>query len=402
LQERSLNYIAAATEGRLTAGKPTEGVCRICTDSRAAGPGDLFVALKGDRFDAHDFIEQVAAVGVAAVLVETGRGPLTPGCGVIEVVDTRVAMGRLAGAYRADFDLPVVAVAGSNGKTSTKELIAAQLRELGPALWSEASFNNDVGVPLTLLNLESGHRALVQEIGTNHPGEMAPLIAMVRPSHGVITSIGREHLEHFGDLDGVMAEQASLPEMLPADGVLFLPGDDPNAVKLGARTRARTVRVGFDEANDWRILEVRMFPAGMRFSLAGAAGRIDDLDIPLLGRHQVVNAALAFAVGAELGLGPEQGRHALAACEPPKHRLQAWTENGVHVLDDSYNANADSMTAALRTLAEQGRAGTTHGVRSSRDRCPRGRAGRGRAVCHRCDGLLLRRCRARCRDARGK
>ena len=286
------------------------------------------------------------------MLVESGRCSSEAGCAVIEVDDTRLAMGRLAAAHRAEFDLPVVAVAGSNGKTSTKELIAAQLRALGPALWSEASFNNDVGVPLTLLQLNSEHRALVQEIGTNHPGEMAPLIAMVRPSHGVITSIGREHLEHFGDLDGVMAEQRALPEMLPADGVLFLPGDDPHAVKLAGQTRARVVRVGFDESNDWRIGDVSTWAQGMEFSLRGPDQEHDRLQVPLLGRHQVVNAAIAVAVGRELGLSAEQARSGLADCRPPKQRLQLWSLNGVQVLDDSYNANADSMTAALRTLAE--------------------------------------------------
>lgn len=353
MQKRTLEYIAASTGGRLVTGNPAAEISRVSTDSRAVGPGDLFIALKGDRFDAHDFLPDVITGGSSAVMVEIGRGPADAGgCAVLEVDDPRRAMGRLASAYRADFDLPVVAVAGSNGKTTTKELIAAQLRELGPAHWSAASHNNDVGVPLTLLQLDVGHRAAVQEIGTNHPGEMRPLIAMTRPSHGVITSIGREHLEYFGDLDGVVAEQASLPEMLPADGVLFLPGDDPLANALAGRTRARVVRAGFSGSCDWRIREAAMTSEGMTFSVDSPAGELVDLRIPLFGRHQVVNATLALAVGMELGLDAESARRGLTRCATPKQRLQMWSENGVRVLDDSYNANADSMTAALRTLAE--------------------------------------------------
>src|SRR6185436_12549824 len=142
------------------------------------------------------------------------------------VKDTRQALGRLAARYRRDFDLPVIAIAGSNGKTSTKEILAALLSQRAPTLWSEESFNNDVGVPLTLLNLQARHHAAVLEIGTNHPGELAPLIDMVQPRYGVITSIGREHLEFFGDLAGVAREEGTLAEALPADGKLFINGDD--------------------------------------------------------------------------------------------------------------------------------------------------------------------------------
>lgn len=350
MRKRNLQFIADATNGKLSQCDPATKVSRVCTDSRAAQAGDLFVALKGERFDAHDYLAEVAAKGAAAIVVETGRG--VEGAGVIEVDDTRKALGRIAAAHRAEFDIPVVAVGGSNGKTSTKELVAAVLRELGEIVWSEASFNNDVGVPLTLCRLDDQHQALVQEVGTNHPGEMDPLLEMVRPGIGVITSVGREHLEHFGDLDGVLQEEGALAEALPADGILIIDGDGPFAGRLAAKTQARVVRAGFAKENDYQISNVQMTFAGMKFSVTGPEGNIEEFQSPLVGRHQACNAAFALAVGTQLGLTSGQSRRALANCTPPRGRLQLWEENDVHVIDDSYNANADSMTAAINTFAE--------------------------------------------------
>ena len=160
-----------------------------------------------------------------------------PECAVLVVDDARTAFGKLAAAYRKDFDLPVVAVGGSNGKTTTKELLASVLRQKLTTLWSEASFNNDIGVPLTLLRLEKSHQAAVLEAGTNHPGELAPLVNMIQPKFGVITNIGREHLEFFGDVAGVAQEEGRLAELLPADGKLFVNGDNEWTEKIVARTK---------------------------------------------------------------------------------------------------------------------------------------------------------------------
>ncbi len=244
---RSLKYVVAACAGGQLNGPPELLVSRVCSDSRQAQPGDLFFALAGERFDGHDFLGEVAGKGVAAVVAARGKIPPDLRCAVIAVDDTLQALGRLAVRYRADFELPVVAVGGSNGKTTTKELLAAVLRQKLNTLWSEASFNNDIGVPLTLLKLEKKHQAAVLEVGTNHPGELAPLVRMVRPKLGVITNIGREHLEFFGDLSGVAEEEGWLAELLPADGTLFVNGDDEWSDQIARRTRAAAVRVGFDE-----------------------------------------------------------------------------------------------------------------------------------------------------------
>ena len=351
---RPLNFIADACAGKIISGAMDTLVQRVCTDSRQVQPGDLFVALAGERFDGHDFLADVAGRGAAAIMVNRGRVPAgLSDCALIEVKETRAALGRMATAYRNQFSMPVIAVGGSNGKTTTKDLIAAVLRQRLATIWSEASFNNDLGVPLTLMRIESTHQAAVLEAGTNHPGELAPLVRMIQPRFAVITNIGREHLEFFGDLDGVCREEGVLAELLPADGTLFVNGDDVYASQLIARTQARVVQIGFGERNAWRIAWVRLSKEGSSFRVVAPREEFSgDYRLSLLGRHQVVNALFAIALGSELGLTSEQIQLGLTECKPAKMRLQLSEHNGVRLLDDAYNANADSMLAALHTLVE--------------------------------------------------
>ena len=272
---------------------------------------------------------------------------------MLAVDDTRAALGRFAAACRREFDLPVICVGGSNGKTTVKELIASALGQKLATLWSEASFNNDIGVPLTLLRLEKSHQAAVLEAGTNHPGELAPLVKMIQPKYGVITNIGREHLEFFGDVAGVAQEEGSLAELLPADGRLFVNGDNEWTEKIVRRTRAGVVRVGLGDRNDWRAKGIRPDKNGVTFRVDAPKMEWNgEYRVNLLGRHQVTNALLAMAVSEELGLGRPAVRDGLAGCKPAKMRLQFWEAGGVRVLDDTYNANADSALAALETLCD--------------------------------------------------
>jgi UDP-N-acetylmuramoyl-tripeptide--D-alanyl-D-alanine ligase len=314
----------------------------------------LFIGLPGDRFDGHDFVLEVIKKQVGAVMIEENKSNLPTGnCPTIIVDSTRKALGRLAAVYRQDFRLPIVAIAGSNGKTTTKELVASVLKEKFPTLSSEASFNNDIGVPLTLLNLEQRHQAAVLEAGTNHPGELAPLVQMIAPRYGVITSIGREHLEFFGDVAGVAQEEGWLAELLPSDGKLFVNGDNEWTTQIAGRCKAAVVRVGFSETNDWIVRNVRVDKQGLAFGIRSPKQQLDgDYRIGLLGRHQVINALFAIAIAAELGLSRAEVQRGLAQCKPARMRLQLWELNGVRVLDDAYNANADSMVAALQTLQE--------------------------------------------------
>jgi UDP-N-acetylmuramoyl-tripeptide--D-alanyl-D-alanine ligase len=373
VEARDLIFVVSACAGELVKGARKINIRRVSTDSRTVRAGDLFFALPGERFDGHNFLAEVAKQGAAAVVVKKSKVPCLkskarPGvrtsdaglqtldglsCAVVTVDDTRAALGRLAAAYRKDFALPIIAVGGSNGKTTTKELIAAVLRQKLATLWSEASFNNDIGVPLTLLRLEKSHQVAVLEVGTNHPGELAPLVKMSQPRLGVITNIGREHLEFFGDVAGVAAEEGTLAEMLPADGKLLVCGDNEWAARIASRTQAQVVRVGLTEGNDWRARSTRPDTKGVTFRVDApdaVFGR--EYRINLLGRHQVVNALFAIAVGQELGLDREEIQRGLADCQPAKMRMQCYEVHGLRLLDDAYNANADSMAAALETLTE--------------------------------------------------
>ncbi len=348
----SLKFVAEACDAEIKSGSPETKIENVCTDSRQAKSGDLFFAIKGEKFDGHDFVAEVAAKKAAAIVVEPKNLPAkTPDCPLLVVNEVRAALGKLAAAYRRQFDLPVIAVAGSNGKTTVKELLASVLRQKFSTLWSEASFNNDIGVPMTLLRLKQSHQAAVLEVGTNHPGELAPLVKLVQPKFGVLTNIGREHLEFFDDIAGVAKEEGVLAELLPADGKLFLNGDDEWSDKIAARTKAKVVRVGTGEKNDWSAKKIRLDKSGVAFRVAASREEFcGEYRINLIGRHQVTNALFAIALGAELGLDRTEIQDGLVACQPPKMRLNYWEANGVRVLEDCYNANADSTLAALETL----------------------------------------------------
>jgi UDP-N-acetylmuramoyl-tripeptide--D-alanyl-D-alanine ligase len=352
MDARSIKFITTACGGELLKGASQTQILRVCTDSRQLQPGDLFVAIAGEKFNGHDFVTEAARTA-AAVMVERNRAKITSGkCAVIAVKDTRTALGRLAAEYRRGFALRAVAVAGSNGKTTTKELMASVLRQKLTALWSEASFNNDIGVPLTLLRLEQKHRVAVVEAGTNHPGELEPLVRMIQPQFGVITCIGREHMEFFDDLEGVAREEGWVAELLPVHGKLFINGDDPWSRRAAERCHAPVVRVGLQPGNDWQARNLRLDKHGVTFRAEGPEDVSAEYRINLLGRHQAVNALFAIAMGVELGLSQAQIERGLAECQPSRMRLQLCELHGVRVLDDAYNANADSMAAALQTLHE--------------------------------------------------
>jgi UDP-N-acetylmuramoyl-tripeptide--D-alanyl-D-alanine ligase len=323
----------------------------VSTDSRTLSPGDLFVALSGANFDGHAFVAQAKARGAAAVIV--GR-PVAEAAGIAQVVvdDTLATLSRLARNHRRKFHIPVIAVAGSNGKTTTKEMIAAVLRTGREVLSTAGNLNNHIGVPLTLLRLRKEHEAAVVEIGTNHPGELAALLKILEPTHGLLTNIGLEHLEFFGSLRGVAKEEGALFRWLAAHGTAFVNADDPETVKLGKRVR-RKVTFGFsrglDVAGSALQLDARGCP---EFRCGGKkVARSFPVRLPVPGAHTAANALAAAAVGVAFKVPPRKIQTALEQFQAPSKRMEVLSIAGVTVFNDTYNANPDSVVAGLKTLA---------------------------------------------------
>lgn len=351
MEATQLDLIVRWSGGRLVAGDPTATVTNICTDSRSLKAGDLFLALRGESFDGHRFVAEAASRGALGAIVEQDAGGLPPEFAVIRVGDTLHALQQIAVEYRRSMPAQIVAVTGSNGKTSTKDLIAVILRERFQVTKTEGNFNNHIGLPLTMLRLRAGDRVGVFEIGTNHHGEIAALAALAQPDVGVITNIGVAHIEHLGSREGIAREKGMLAEALPPSGTVILNADDEFTPAIAARTKADVLRCGMRADADIRATDLRQDFAGMKFRLH-AFGRTVDAQLPVPGEHMVLNATLAAGVGHVFGMSLEECALGLPNLQLTKGRLEMKVVRGIQVLDDSYNANPDSMKAALLTLAQ--------------------------------------------------
>ena len=327
-------------------------IAGVSTDTRAVGAGQLFIALRGERFDAHDFLDQAAAAGATALLVsDATRVPA--GVSALVVADTRIALGRLAAAWRARFSLPVIAVTGSNGKTTTKEMIATILKaQFGDAvLATRGNLNNDIGLPLTLLGLNENHRAAVIEMGMNHPGEIAYLAPLGAPTVAVITNAQRAHLEGMGDMDEVAREKGSIFGGLTADGVAVVNADDAYAGLWRQMAGTHAVRsFGIDRWADV-LGAVRQHGLETLLTLQAAEGNAE-LRLPVPGRHNARNAVAAAAACLAAGVPLAAVVTGLEGFAGVKGRLQKRPGiAGAVVLDDTYNANPDSVRAGIDVLA---------------------------------------------------
>ena len=351
----SLQQVREATSARPLTATPAglRGVAAVCTNSKEVRAGSLFIALCGERFDGHDFLAEAAAAGAVAALVEKPPAVAVPGIHLLQVRDTYAALGSLAKFVRQQMRAKVIAVAGSNGKTGTKLLIDAALRGKLRGSASPKSYNNRVGVPLTILPADPGQDYLVLEIGTNHPGEIAALTDISRPDIAVITNAGAEHLEGLGDLAGVRRENASIINGLGPEGLLVVNGDDAALLAAVSPYSGRRITFGFKTSNDLFATESRCDETGVRFKLNGRR----EAFVPLLGAHTACNALAAVAVGRRLGLPEEDLLAGLAHATGPDMRLQLQRFGAVTVLNDAYNANPSSMRAALETLAALATAG---------------------------------------------
>jgi UDP-N-acetylmuramoyl-tripeptide--D-alanyl-D-alanine ligase len=343
--------LVRATGGALVAGDLGVAVLGVSIDSRSLGVGEAFFAIRGHRLDGHEFLGEAAARGAACVVVHALPDEPPANVPLVLVDDTTRALGRLGAWHRRRFTLPVVGVTGSNGKTTTKELAAAVLATRWNVLKPAGSFNNQWGLPLTLLRLGPEHEALVVELGTNQPGEIAALAALAAPTVGVVTTVAAVHTEFLGSLDGVREEKAALVRALPADGCAVLNADDPRVAGMARDTAARVLTYGRAAGADVRAAdEPREEAGGLRFTLE-AAGRRAPVTLALAGRHNAGNALAAAAAGVALGLDLDAIAAGLAAARPVYGRC-VWRRAGeVRVLDDTYNANPVSLRAALDTLA---------------------------------------------------
>ncbi len=352
MQPLSAQQIAEILGAPITAGHPNARVTGgVATDTRARVRGTIFFALRGENFDGDVFAAAAFAAGAAVVVVHHWAGEVPAGAAVIVVADTLVALQRFALAWRMQLDIPVVAITGSNGKTSTKDFTTAVLARQFNVAATRGNLNNHIGVPLSVLATTHEHTAAVWEMGMNHPGEIAPLCAIARPKFGIITNIGSAHIEFFGSRDAIAEEKATLARALPADGILFLPATCEYHEYLRQRTKATLITVG--NGRGLVRAENLCFEADhTHFTLAIHGEEDVEVTLPVLGRHMVTNALLAAGVGWKLGISPREIAAGLAAVQLTGGRLGRYDWQGVTVIDDTYNANPESVAAAIDTLAD--------------------------------------------------
>ncbi len=345
----TLSEILRATRGRLESTLRSGSVSGVSIDSRRVGTGELFIAIEGQRLDGHDFVAEALENGALyAVVSRTNRiagGDLASR--LIKVADTRVALGQLAAHYRNQLSATVVAVTGTNGKTTTKAMIGHILAGHKQGRCAHKSYNNDIGLPLTLLSAEPRDDYLVVEVGSNSPGEIGHLGALVRPNIVVITNVSEAHLDGLGDLQGVVHEKLSLLTHLQGRGLAVVNTDSPELLeRLHQMENLNLITVGERDDADLRITSLRQQGRAIRFNINGRF----DVHIPVLGKHNAGNALCAIAVGRRLGLSIEETADRLSTFELPDMRLQVHQYGSMIVVNDSYNANPASMRCAIEAL----------------------------------------------------
>lgn len=352
-----LGDIVKATGGRLIAGSENIECVGVGIDTRKIVKGELFVAIAGAHFDGHDFIFDAVKMGSPAVVVKGGFSA-PKGMTVIEVPDTERALGDIAAWWRSKFEIPRVAITGSNGKSTTKEMTAAIAGALGPLLKTEGNFNNLIGLPLTLFRLEASHKAAILEMGMNAPGEIARLTKILSPSVGLVTNVTAAHLEKLGSVEKVARAKGELFDELPATSTAVINDEDKRVRELGLRHRGKKITFGMQNSSDVRFLRMDMDNFDSMEIKFGALGREYKTVLPVVGAHNVMNALSAVAVGIALGIDPQVSAEGLKGFKPMAMRFErVQLANGVCVVNDSYNANPESMRAAFRTAGSAMRAG---------------------------------------------
>ena len=357
MEPLTLQTVAEYAGGTLRQGVAASIVSAVVTDTRSLEPGQLFVALTGENFDGHHFLGQAEKAGALGAMVATkaGRPEVSPSFALLEVENTLLGYQRLASAYRRQLPLRVVAITGSNGKTSTKDFTAAVLGQRFKVLKTEGNLNNHIGVPRMLLRVSASEEIAVLEMGMNHPGEIQPLAEMAKPDVAIITNIGTAHIEFMKSREAIAQEKGMLVEAIGPQGCVILPAEDDFAESLAARTSARVITVGLRKG-EVRAANIERNLEGSRFDIIYEGARTA-ASVAVPGDHMITNALLAAAAGLAVGMSLEDSARGLAAASLTKGRLQVRQVGGLQIIDDSYNANPDSMVAALTTLASLPAAG---------------------------------------------
>jgi UDP-N-acetylmuramoyl-tripeptide--D-alanyl-D-alanine ligase len=356
----ALEDILKATSGRLASFATEEVIGGVSTDSRNVQPGDLFVALKGERHDGHQYLGDVFAKGAVAALVQEGVESVSAGFkNIIEVADTLKALGDLARFWRRRFAIPVVGITGSNGKTTAKEMTAAVLGAKYRVLKTEGNFNNLIGLPLTLFRLKGEEEMAVVEMGMNRLGEIDRLAEIAEPQAGLVTTVARAHLEGLGGLSNVARAKGELLARLPEGGLAVLNADAPFAASLAKTARSRKAKVvtfGIQKAADCRATSVQTEGLkGVRFS-ARVGGKRHSFRLGIPGRHNVYNALAALVIGEHFQVPAKKMKSALAKFHAGSKRMEVVRlPKGIDVINDCYNANPDSTEASLTFLKDLGR-----------------------------------------------
>lgn len=347
----SLGEVAAACSGELGGNAVAAlEIYGVSTDTRTLNEGTLFVALRGERFDGHRFIDQAATLGARAAIVDSAFTAATS-LPLVRVEDTLQAFGALGRAHRRKFVIPVVGITGSYGKTTTRACIAAALSPRLNVLASAGNFNNEIGVPQTLLQLTGGHEAAVVEMGMRGAGQIAYLAEIAEPTVGVITNIGPQHIEMFDSLDNIAGAKAELLSALPPDGTAILPADDPFLEILRAHAPCRVVTFGQSANADYRVLNISSNADGtITFTIQNSPFKIHHSKLPLPGEHNAINAAAALVVADVLGVPLDAAARALESVSVPGSRMRVIQHGDITIIDDCYNAGPNSMQAALQTL----------------------------------------------------
>jgi len=353
----TIDDIIRATGGRLLYGPPDATFNGVGIDSRSIEKGHLFVAIRGEHHDGHTFIEQVTAKGIRGTIVQSNaRGAVdhdrskSIGVACVEVTDTTQALGQLAAYQRNRMNIPVVAITGSNGKTTTRRMVTHVMKQRYNTLATQGNFNNEIGLPLTLFNLEPSHEMAVLELGMNHSGEIARLGAICRPTIGVITNVGPCHLEFLGSLENIARAKGELIEQIAPDGVVALNRDDPYVAALAGKARLKVVWFGTHAQAHIRAQNIKDGDRGVSFDLVLPDGRTT-VALSTPGRFMALNALAAATAGHLAGLSTAEIKNGLEAFTGTKGRLQILqSSRGIRIIDDTYNANPASMAAAIETL----------------------------------------------------